>query len=50
LTAAIGYAVFDPDTDTDTQSVFERADREMYRDKKEKPRLQPKPETEPKSK
>ena len=35
VSAAIGYAVFDPDTDTDTQSVFERADREMYRDKKE---------------
>lgn len=34
VSAAIGYAVFDPDTDTDTQSVFERADREMYRDKK----------------
>ena len=24
VSAAIGYAVFDPDTDTDTQSVFER--------------------------
>ena len=34
VSAAIGYAVFDPDTDTDTQSVFERADREMYRDKR----------------
>ena len=34
VTAAIGYAVYDPDTDIDTQSVFERADREMYSDKK----------------
>ena len=35
VTAAIGYSVFDPETDSDTQSVFERADKDMYRDKKE---------------
>ena len=34
VSAAIGYAVYDPESDRDTQSVFERADREMYRDKK----------------
>lgn len=32
-TAAIGYAVYDPESDMDIQSVFERADNEMYRDK-----------------
>lgn len=31
--AAIGYSVFDPDADTDTSDVFERADRAMYEDK-----------------
>jgi hypothetical protein len=35
VTAAIGYSVFDPETDSDTQSVFERADKDMYKNKKE---------------
>ena len=31
--AAIGYAIFDPAIDHDTDSVFERADKAMYEDK-----------------
>lgn len=31
--AAIGYAIFDPRIDHDTDSVFERADKAMYDDK-----------------
>ncbi len=34
VTAAIGYAVFDPETDKDPDSVFKRADNNMYKDKK----------------
>ena len=33
-TAAIGYAVFDPSVDDSVDSVFERADKAMYADKK----------------
>ncbi len=34
VSAAAGYSVYDPDIDTDPLSVFERADQEMYIDKK----------------
>ncbi|MBR0400788.1 MAG: GGDEF domain-containing protein [Mogibacterium sp.] len=34
VSAAIGYAVFDPDIDTSPDTVFKRADNAMYRDKK----------------
>ena len=34
VSAAFGYAVFDPESDRDTESVFERADKAMYMDKR----------------
>ena len=34
VSAAIGYALYDGDLDTDTESVFSRADKEMYSCKK----------------
>ena len=34
ITAAIGCAVFDPASDTDTEDVFRRADSIMYANKK----------------
>ena len=33
VSAAIGYAVYDPALDSDAESVFKRADAEMYKDK-----------------
>lgn len=34
ISAAMGYAVFDPSVDKDVESVFNRADQEMYEQKK----------------
>ena len=34
VSAAAGYALFDPSRDKDVESVFERADKEMYEQKK----------------
>lgn len=34
VSAAVGYALFDPSRDKDVESVFERADKEMYEQKK----------------
>ncbi|MBR0411191.1 MAG: diguanylate cyclase [Eubacterium sp.] len=33
ISAAIGYAVFDPAVDDDANRVFQRADKAMYEDK-----------------
>ena len=35
ISAAIGYALFDPKQDADVESVFRRADKEMYMNKKQ---------------
>ncbi len=35
ISAAVGYALFDPETDSDMESVFKRADQRMYECKKE---------------